>query len=274
MVIHIGKGKTGTSFLQEEVFQLSSNINYIAKTEKEYPDWLIKWHYADDIFFYKIKKDIKKKLASLSHKDKVNLISSEAFSIVGNQYQQAIRIKEIEPNAKILITLRDPIDAMLSFYKYSVQHDGFIEKFEDLIDFNRIPMVFYKRKPIYLADFYYDEIIDVYKSLFGIENVCVLKFEDMIKNSNRYFTILGDFIDIDIDLEVIKNKLKKKVNSSVDESCINTIRKKNLLELILYISPSLKKEINILDIEDEVVLSDRLEKKLINELKGKCFGYY
>ncbi len=274
MIIHIGKGKTGTSFLQEEIFQSDKNINYIAKTEDDYPQWLIQWHYSDDLVFNEINEEIVDKVNSLMSKDKINLISSEAFSIVGNLYQQAIRIKKIQPNTKILITLRDPLKAILSFYKYSVQSDKLIHNLEKCIDYDRTPMVFYKRKPIYLPDYYYDEIIEVYQELFGKENICILKYEDMVNCPDKYFTDLSNFLGVNLNINEIKMKLNNRLNTSPKDEGINKLRAQNIWRLLKNQFPNSNIDLKDIVVDDAPLMADDLRQKLIAHLKGKCYGYY
>ena len=273
--IHVGKGKTGTSYLQDVFFSSHEEINFLGKTKHKYPQWLIEWHYLDDIQFkkeiYNIKNVLNKKLST----QKVNILSSEAFSMVGYSYQQALRIKQIVPDAKIILTLRNPIDSIESFYKYSVLHDNFTSNIEDLIEFTRTPMVFYKRKPIYIADFFYDEIIEIYHELFGKSNVLILKYEDMKNNPNKFFNNLSNFLSIKINMKQIKKSLQIKVNTSPSSKEIFTIKQLNNFQQInSVLSPN---AISLHDIplnNDSTIITDDLKVKLEQTLKGKCFGYY
>lgn len=274
MFIHIGKGKTATTLLQNEIYIKNKDINYIAKTNSYYPDWLIQWHYADDIHFKSIKREIYNKYSLEVDNNKINVISSEAFSIVGNLYQQARRIYEITPNAKIIMTLRDPIDAILSFYKYNISEGINCSTLEESIDWTRTPMVYYKRKLIYLPDFYYNEIIDIYNDLFGESNVCILKYEDMNNNPDKFFKELSVFMDIRLDIEDIKKKLQIKVNSSPNENSVDSIRAKNLFNNLLSEFPDSNIKLEDIKITQNELMSDELKQQIIENIKGKCFGYY
>ena len=43
----------------QEVLFPQLPVNYIAKTDLNYPRWLIEWHYADDFLFERIKGSIR-----------------------------------------------------------------------------------------------------------------------------------------------------------------------------------------------------------------------
>lgn len=276
LYVHVGRGKTGTSLFQNEIFPHLKELNYIGKSKNNYPKWLIEWHYLDDIKFEKEFPKIKNDLFKKVEKNKINLISSEAFSIYGDIYRQAKRIERVSPNSKIIITLRNPIDSIISFYKYSVKEDHFSKKLENMIDWgdSRTPYVFYKRTPVYIPDYYYDEIIELYKDIFGEDNVCVLKYEDIKVHPEIYFSQLFDFLGIKMNFNLINEVLKKQVNVSPSLKNVNKIRQRNIYLDILNNFPSSKiKEEDIKDI-NQVIISTELEEKIKYYLKGKCYGYY
>ncbi len=275
MHIHIGYRKTGTSFLQKNVFSCNNALNYIAKTKENYPDWLIKWHYSDDLLFEQVHESIKEAIKKQTVNDKINLISSEAFTTIGNLFQQAARIHRIFPDAKIVCTLRDPIDLIISFYKFNVLVSGFTDKLENLIDWNRTPLVVYKRKPVYLADYFYDEVIGLYCRLFGEENVCVLKFEDMTTDPDTFFSKLSGFMQgVDFDLPAIRRSLSEKINPSPDESEISMLRVKNMYHKIKKEFPFSRVHEKDIVPDDNEILGSMTAGRIIESLKDRCFGYY
>ncbi len=188
LYIHIGKGKTATTYMQEYFFSKHSKINYIAKSNNNYPQWIIDWHYLDDFHFEKELENIKQILHNNLSEDKINVISSEAFyELGGGWYKQLTRIKKVFPSAKIIITLREPINSIISFIKYNIKtNDYFFKSFQNIIDFYPRPHVYYKRKPIYLPDYFYDEVIHCYEEYFGTKNIKVSKYEELVQNK-RFF---------------------------------------------------------------------------------------
>lgn len=274
VVIHIGLRKTATTWLQDELFSKLDKLNYLGKTDENYPEWLIDLHYLDDYKFEKEKRNIKLEIESLLSSDKINLISSEAFTNTSVIYSQANRIKDLFPKAKILITLRDPIDIIKSHYKLDIQDGINFFELENYLDWERTPFDLFKRKPIYLPDFFYDENIDYYQSLFDKENLLVLKYEDMINNSGYFFESLGGFLDIEIDIN--KFKLQTKKNESIKKD-LASIKYQNFLN---YLSDKMAISIEDIKIQQDdfkftdTIMSEELEHKLKLYFKGKCFGYY
>ena len=115
--IHVGIAKSATTWMQNVLFSNQNGLNYLGKDENNYPEWLIDWAHLDDFEFNKRKSDL---IATFQKKIKngINLLSSESFTNKGAIFNIANRIKFIAPNAKIIITLRDPINTIFSHYKH------------------------------------------------------------------------------------------------------------------------------------------------------------
>ena len=77
-------------------------------------------------------------------------------------------------------------------------------------------MTYLSESPTIYQIFFYDETIMLYKQLFGNENVLVLKYEDMLDDSKKYFSDLSNFINVDVDYNLYD--LNKKVNKSATEN--------------------------------------------------------
>ncbi len=222
------------------------------------------------------KEALKDKLRSLLT-NKVNLLSSESFLRMGSVVNQAKRIKAIAPESKIIIVLRNPIKIIKSFYKYNVMREGFFLSLEECISWRRTPFVFYKRKPIYIAHFFYNETIEIYNKLFGADNVCILKYEDIQKNLFQFFQSMGSFMDIQFDSELIKEKQKFRINSSMPEQQISMQRYKNICEYFqrnfsVY-REIMKYEEFAHNLEQDIIPSD-LNERLEKAFSGKCYDYY
>lgn len=278
VVIHVGFRKTATTWLQEILFpQLS--INYIGKTEANYPNWLIEWHYADDFYFEQRKEVIKENFISCLDQEKTNLLSSEAFTNTASIYNQAYRIKNIYPQAKILITLRNPVDMVWSHYRHDIQEGDCFVDIEHWLDWQRTPYVMHKRKTIYLPDFLFDESITLYRDLFGSENVCVLKYEDMQSNNGIYFSELFKFLGVKNDIPS-ETLLSKKINESPTESeSLEILRYKNLNSFLQkhHLRLQLSEDFRSMPVEglqNSSELDNHLRHRLIDYFKGKVYGYY
>lgn len=275
--IHTGYIKTGTTWLQNMIFNNHERINYLGKTEADYPQWLINWHYYDDCFFERNYGALKSEISGLLDDGKVNLISSEAFTLPGGQIlNQARRIKKVVDNPKIILTLRNPIDLVYSYYKDDMNNGDYLSSLEDSIDWKRTPFVYYKRRPIYLPDFFFNETIDEYENLFGRENICVLKFEDMIARPEKFFAELGDFMGIEFDAAAAGKLLSVKMNKSPEAKDIPGRRAANARVFLEKHFPGSTRNItdeDLLPAPESVEMTKDLRTRLEEYFRGKCYDY-
>lgn len=239
---------------------------------------MIEWHYADDYFFKTEKDKIRNEFEAHLLPDRQNLISSEAFTNTSVIYSQADRISAICPNARIIVTLRDPIDMVWSHYTHDISEGDCYVDIEDWLDWGRTPFVLHKRKTIYLPDFFFDEAISYYGELFGKDNVCILKMEDMKNDREIFFGNLYRFLGVKSSFPD-NNQLSTKVNQSSNiVPNISEMRWENFLSRVKKDIPKLYEELNgaagskyfLGGSEMPASLRTRLE----GYFKGKTFGYY
>lgn len=214
ILIHIGYHKTGTSWLQDEVFDLESSEFHSLSALAQ--------HFVFDRQGYMLnsfdlnEKTINEELALLLNQKpiqsgKVPVLSYERlsgspFSAGVNASRHAMRLKNIFPNAKILIVIRNQRDAILSVYFQYLTGGGThgIKKF--------LKSKFNGLRPHFAASHYsYHHAIAYYQSLFGKDGVLVLPYELFHKNKFEYFQYLSEFLKKEIDpntkdLKVYRNK--------------------------------------------------------------------
>lgn len=276
LVIHVGIRKSATTWLQEKLFPELSGIHYLGKTEADYPRWLINWHYLDDFEFARRAPEIRDAAVSAMKTGVCNVISSEAFTNTAATWSQAQRIKQLFPHARILVTLRDPIDTLISHYKLDVVEGTYHLPLEHYLDWERTPYDLVKRKPIYLPDFYYDEMIGLYEALFGAKNVCVLRYEDMMGSPEQYFSELGSFIQTNCS-EIAGRNLSVKANAGQTSDAVRRGRAKNLTAMLRAHYPSLDSiadERKVIGDIDGTIMPGDLRTRLKTYFNGRCHGYY
>lgn len=274
--IHVGHGKTATTWLQNKIFPTNPQLNYFGKDENNYPEWLIRLHYLDDYAFEKEKEQIKSFILSKHLKDpsKVSLLSSEAFTNFTVIISQAKRIKEVFPSPRIILVLRNPISLIESSYKHNVKRGHFFLKIEEYLDWKRTPFALQKRRPIYLPDLFYEEVIDYYYELFGSHNVCVLKYEDFVNEPNDFMARLGSFIGVNFG--DVSEVAEEKLREGMPKNLIKTKRIENLRKYISKSFPNIAKNI-VADLESndsEEIISPELAERLKKYFKGKCSMYF
>ena len=278
LTVHVGLPRTASTFLQERIFDHLKGIHYIGKTRSAYPDWLKEWHYASDFDFHQHRTWIRNHLDEVMVEHKPNVLSSEMFTMWGNQAStQAARLHSIAPEAKIVMVLRDPLERMRSFYKAIVGFNGFWEPMGDLIGWNETPYVFYKQKPICLGDYYYNDMIQAYQRFFPAERMLILRYEDMVASFPRFLSRLATFIGTDEDLSPFLNQLKQKENQSSSGATLLELRQQNAMRVIREAKQVLGEvwecRFGATSLPDWD-LDPVTQNKVCEHLRGRCDAYY
>jgi len=196
IICHIGFPKTGTTFLQKNVFPNISDINYIDRTEIKHLSYaLIE---KDDSYYDNDK--IKADLTKMHDSGSTMLISDEALTghhmktEFPNRSQIARRLKAVGVS-KIIISIRNQVDVLESTYKQYIKSGGVL-KVSNFFDLDDNPSTH-----LYINYFNYEKIIQLYSEVFGIENILVIQFEKMFKNKTEFNNRLADFLQLEsIDL--------------------------------------------------------------------------
>ncbi|MFW6134893.1 MAG: sulfotransferase [Elusimicrobiota bacterium] len=166
--IHVGLHKTGTTFLQKEIFPKLENCNYIDKA----------------------------KLENITiEQGKINLISREGLSVSPDKFKlkrsikpearfvTAERLKLLFPDAKIIVGVRDKESWINSLYKERVKGEGFITKDEYVKNLDK--------------DFLdFDKYINHLEKLFS--DVYVYKFEQLKDEPDRFVKGICNFIGVEV----------------------------------------------------------------------------
>ncbi len=190
-IAHIGYPKTGSTFLQREVFPKLVNYKYLGFHESM--RLLRKPIYADPLDYdsEEIKTEIEEYfgvdagLISLE-----NLVGSPFYYKGLNRSNVPLILKKLGFN-KILVVVRDQVEAIDSYYRQFIANGGMLS-FRDFIDLadSRI----YTDKYFAPSFLKYAELINVYSEVFGKENVLVLNYGDL-KVSDDFMKPLLKFLD-------------------------------------------------------------------------------
>lgn len=102
------------------------------------------------------------------------------------------RIKKFNPNSKILIILRKPIDMVISHYKMGLISND--KKLKESLEERENEQVGFLKKRLN-----YTENVKRYLNVFGKENVKIILFSELKKNPNKIKKGVGDFLRINRD---------------------------------------------------------------------------
>lgn len=183
VVIHPGMHKTGTTFLQWNVFHYV-DANYL-------------WHVfyksgIKDILDTSKEVDIEKvqeNFSNLLSNDKVNIISEEniytyQFSKEDDRFTRLERMKQIFPEAKIVFGARKKEENLISWYVEYVAVGG-------VLDFNSFLV-----KHMNLDKLDYEPYIEKLEELYGEKNVLVYTLDDLRKDQDGLVKRICKFINV------------------------------------------------------------------------------
>jgi len=200
LFIHIGYPKTGTTFLQNEIYPNLSEICYIQRPLIREP---IARLLRQDEFSFDYKKT-RLELEAHLRRGK-NIISKEG--LVGNFFIHkavtskliADRLSILFPDAKIIITIRNQYGMIESLYKQYV-HTGGTKSLREFINFNGNKFEYsYTDWNLTVSPemFNYLGLVEYYEKLFGRENILVIPFELLKKDPMQFVKRLFGWIGID-----------------------------------------------------------------------------
>ena len=260
VICHLGFPRTGTTFLQSNIFPIHKDINNLGP--KNYINWdnvkitqddldlICKQNFDDNLKNGFINK-INKNFIQYFEEDKINIITSERFASFYNLLNDfrdlryfEILLKQNFKNVKFdfLITLRNQYDLIKSYYYHDYANISkflkmkkfkFIFNFIDKKDENSVPL------NLFLNQFDFNYLHNKLTNKFVNSKIKYLFFEDL--KSNKYFFSdeLSDFCEFEknytrklFDAKKINyNTIKHKKDYYVKEYIYKIIRSKIYLNI-------------------------------------------
>ncbi len=223
-LIHIGYHKCASSYLQRSFFWVdeerffdlgksNANTYLIAPHPLEFDA-----HFTREIF--------DRRLQEKPPGDRQLVLSSERLS--GNPHLGggdsliiADRIKEVFPNARILIIIREQVAVIASNYGQYVRQGGRMSLRRYLVP----PKYIIPGPGFSFINFEYHRLIGYYHELFGRSNVLVLPFEELRRDPGEFVNRVLRFGDV-VELEKPPEKM---LNRSLCYITLNLKRNFNWL---------------------------------------------
>ena len=119
-------------------------------------------------------------------------------------------IHEIIPDAKIIISLRDPVERTFSHYlmyfRNGIMKDSFYNELQKSLKLVSV----YNTTSLHLRAGLYADDIQRYIDTFGSKQVKILIFEEFIKDPNKTIKEILSFLDINYELNNFKTKVFNK----------------------------------------------------------------
>lgn len=234
-IIHIGMPKTATKTLQWRVFAEHSDIYYLGRFDG--PSYREKYRQfeacrdaqvleiMDQIAYRGIRNPdtaachtlLKQYLQHCNPQHRLPVWSWESYCTDShkNRELRAGHLKKVFGNARILVTIRHPVKLLESAYLQQLKRDNIGARY------HRGKKVFYRPIDRWLQrdkanditnHLDYPETIRMYTQQFGVENVCVLTFEQLQQDRAVFFEKLCEFMGIDLQ------ETLTLVDTSIDNS--------------------------------------------------------
>lgn len=217
LVVHVGYPKTATTTFQQHVFPHHFEIEYLGKHIPSY-------RYLDDRLYglidellhrnqlmYNESRDLRLLIDGICTRTdrRCVLISSESciHPSVSDIATIADRLHSALAPCKILITIREQISAILSFYWMHGRFGQYLTigpkeesikirypiPFRDWISFQKSA---YDQN--YLSTLHYHSVVKYYIDRFGADHVRVLLYEAFRGNPDDYASELGNFLNVNV----------------------------------------------------------------------------
>ncbi len=116
------------------------------------------------------------------------------------------RLAEFNPDARILITLRNPIDRAFSHYFHMKQKRGYPTRFEEALE-NKADLFQW----LIALGFYGHHLSDLFR-YFAREQVCVISYDLLVSDPRTFCGQVFDFLEIDSSF--LPSCVNRKVNSA------------------------------------------------------------
>jgi len=254
----VGAGKAGTTWLQA-CFDEHPDLYVNPKKELNY----FSLDYQKDVTYYDYfkKAEPNQKLADVSP----TYISEK---------EGPARIHQYNPEAKIIIKLRNPVDRAFSHYVMLRRSNHVSENMLEEITNNETHL----SKSMLEGGMYYTQVTN-FQQYFKPENILILFYEDLKKDPVVYWERILKFIDVDTEFKpsLLTKKYHKTKNLPKNQSVYNTLVKtyKSVYNKFPGLAPGLdwfrrSGAVNIVH-----SLNDSGEKPKINqEVKAALIDFY
>ena len=173
-------------------------------------------------------------------------------------------IHDTVPNAKILITLRDPVERLFSGYLMHLRLGNFKKSFREEVEDTK------KSRPRFLGQGLYYNNVKRYLNTFGSNHVKILIFEEWIKDPKNVVLEILQFLGINYNLEQLNEEARNTFSVSRGSAATSIMRSSKIIEFAhKFLSSSTRSNLK------EKFLTNKSEKpKMEKEDRNFLIEYY
>lgn len=199
ILVHIGYHKTATTWLQNCIFN-SSDIGFVSPWGPQ-AGIAVNTFVVQNPFYFdpeSARAALWTGIQNAQRRSLLPVLSNEAMCGTAEprkRYERDVadRLYQALPNAKVLITIRNQNEAILSHYREAVAA-GATYSIDQYLESPSKSSGF--AAPCQIDHFEYDVITNYYMSLFGKMSVLVLPQEKLRSEPQKYLDALLDFVEL------------------------------------------------------------------------------
>lgn len=213
-VFHVGLSKTGTSALQTSFFPALAGWTYVGQGSPHFAEFqplFADLRDAEDAVYDPA--PMRRFLEGSAGREGV-VVSREQITTFHRDGRTARRVHAVEPEAKIILCIRNQLTRLPSAYSQYVRRGG-VATFADWVEHVRDP-----------ARDCYDATIAEYQELFGRDAVKVMLFEHFVSDEQGFLDDVYAFMAPDGAARPAMPPLPK-ANTSLAPSTISILRQVN-----------------------------------------------
>jgi len=260
----VGAPKAGTTSLHEylneipEIFMSSQKEpNYFSSKSigKKFRPWVI--------------RDKKEYLLQFEEGTNMKYIGESSGSYLSDPDAPKL-IHEVSPHAKIIISLRDPVERLYSHYLMLKSRDHIDSSLSKQIDLELKYGIDIEKHNIGVKSYsLYYENIQRYIDIFGSQQVKILIFEEWVKNVKKTVEEILKFLDLNYELTDFKEEIHNPYAETRGPLAAKLRKSKSVKKLArMFLSSSTRKLIDkkILHVKKPKPILDDSNRKLLKKL--------
>ncbi len=210
ILIHIGFHKTGTTFLQEQIFK-SQSLGFASPVERKLLRDIFVGANPFDFDPEATKSLLYPRLSPVEEQGQVAVLSHEQLSgqLSGGGFGLRRRNREVSrkemadmlhlcfPKAKILIIVREQRDTIRSIYKYLVSgwHGRLSASIDEFLDQRPLEDLYAPLFDFRQLEFHW--LDEYYRLLFGSAQVLTLTYEELVADPDAFVRRICAFVELE-----------------------------------------------------------------------------
>jgi hypothetical protein len=245
ILVHIGYHKTGTIWLQRELFSGESGYQWLGKRPRTHPVRRLVRDRTPEFDAAVIRQGFDALIAEVEQQGRLPVVSLERLS--GHPFsggfdadRVAERLADVFSEARVLVVVREQRAVIVSTYKQYVQVGGAcpLERFLDP------PRSRSERVPLFDGrHFEYHRLVERYQALFGDDCVLTLPYDLFVHDGRGFVERIAAFAGRPIPGAVLDGlRYRRRSNQARSALTIAAVRRLNKVSVRTEVNPAPRAE--------------------------------